>query len=443
MPSNSSAPFIGVPQMRPPLAFLPLYIGTRPGMTFSQRSRTVAQNAASWLMLIFGGVFVVWSGMLGNTDYVGINCAFISVGATSLWLSAIGFRHTALAVISAGSTLVFFFGALWFRNGMENYLLVTMAASLLLFDSAWTRVSLGGLSAAAYSFVKLAPALSFGSGASAAGGTRHALSIILFLLALAGLIEFFRVLNSDYVEGLEETNRELEKANTSKEKLFSVIAHDLRGPIGNLKISLDLLEGGEISQSEFAAVARDLAADVDHSYACLENLLAWSAAQLRGISAKAVPVPISSAWDQCAKLSAFSFRKKSIRVSCDVPGGAAVLVDPQHFPAILRNLVSNAVKFTPVGGSLSFSAKRDGEFWEMCVSDNGVGMPQEQAAALFRPGSHTSTPGTEREQGLGLGLEICREFVAINGGIISAESNPGQGTRVRFRLPAHTDSAAR
>ncbi|GAB4176595.1 MAG: HAMP domain-containing sensor histidine kinase [Terrimicrobiaceae bacterium] len=434
MMDDTSRQIGGYPQaVRPPLAFLPVFLGESEGMSFTDRTRLAVQNAGAWLMVIFGMLFVFLHAWQGSAAYVGLNCAFVSTGATSLWLAAAGFRRTALAVISVGSGLVFFFAALWFHNGMENYLLVTMAASILLLDNPITRVALAGFNAAAYSYVKLAPQI---EAAPMDHPVRHFLNILLFLLALSGLIEFFRVLNSDYLKTLENANAALDNANRSKEKLFSVIAHDLRGPVGNLKVSLDLLGSGALAQDEFSSLVADLAADVDNSYACLENLLSWSVSQLGGLTASVRNISLGSAVDEAIKVSGFAASRKGIKVETSIPADAHVSCDPQHLQAILRNLLSNAIKFTPGGGRVSVSAARHGNHWVVFVEDTGVGMAQEKARRLFEGKVGNSTPGTDAETGLGLGLEICRDFVVLNRGTIAAESAPGKGTVVRVGLPS-------
>jgi signal transduction histidine kinase len=303
-----------------------------------------------------------------------------------------------------------------------------------MLDRPGTRWALAGLNGAAFLYSKVL--IQDDSVALITPPLRYGLNILLFLLALAGIIEFFRVLNSDYLQNLETTNRKLAEANHAKEKLFSVIAHDLRGPVGNLKASLDMLGSGALAPREFEALVQDLAADVEKSHVCLENLLCWSATQLGGITAKAEVVSLRDAVQEVTHLSGFAMNHKSLQYSNAIPAEAKVVVDPAHFQAVLRNLLSNAVKFTPSGGKVSFEAKQDGDRWVLSVLDTGVGMSPEKAVSVFKPHDIDSTPGTDSEKGFGLGLDICREFILLNGGEINAESIPSQGTRVSVKLRA-------
>lgn len=422
-----------------PLGFLPLFLGARDSMSFVERSRLAAQNAGAWLMLGFGLLFLILNALQGSVSFVGINSAFISVGALSLWLASAGFQRTALTLLSAGSCLVFFFAGVWFRNGMENFLLVTLSASLLMLDRPGTRWALAGLNGAAFLYAKVL--IQDGPLDSITPPLRYGLNILLFLLALAGIIEFFRVLNSDYLQTLETTNSKLAEANRAKEKLFSVIAHDLRGPVGNLKSSLDMLGNGALAPGEFEALVQDLAADVEKSHVCLENLLCWSATQLGGITAKAEIVSLREAVEEVTHLSGFAMDRKNLHYSNTIPVEAEVFVDAAQFQAVLRNLLSNAVKFTPSGGKVSFEASRQDDRWILLVSDTGVGMSPEKAAAIFKLEDMDSTLGTDSEKGFGLGLEICREFVLLNGGEIDAESAPSQGTKVFVKLMAAQETS--
>jgi len=440
MPTSTRDLRSGLSGPKPPIAFLPLCVGVRPGMSFAESSRLTGLNAGAWLMISFGGLFVIMNALQGSVNFVALNLAFVSAGATTLWLAAAGFHRTALTVLSGGSCLVFFVAAIVFRNGMENYLLVTMAASILLLDRPATRIALAGLNGAAFLYAKLR--LAEDTVGPILPTYRYALNILLFLLALAGIIEFFRVLDSDYLRSLETKNAELDSSNKAKERLFSVIAHDLRGPVGNLKTSLDMLGSGSLAADEFAGIVSDLAADIDKSYDCLENLLSWSATQLGGIRAKPEPQSLREAVDDAVRLSSAAMGRKQQTLANFVPEDATVLADHQQLHAITRNLLSNAVKFTGNGGRIELSAARTGDTWTFAVTDTGVGMPAEKAASLFSGRSKASaTFGTDAEKGLGLGLEICREFVALNNGKISAQSQPGKGTQIKISLLA-SDQAA-
>lgn len=421
--------------IRPPLAFLPLFVGKRPGMGFSELSRLAAHNAGAWLMLLFGGFFVVLHGLQGSTELVAMNLAFVSVGATSLWLAARGFFRTSLVVLSLGAGVVFFGGALAFHNGMENYLLVIMAASFFLLDTAATRALIGGLNAAGFFYVKLR--LAEAGLETSLSPARYGTNILLFLLTLAGIIEFFRVLNSDYLRSLEEKNAALEEANRAKERLFSIVAHDLRGPIGNLQTSLELLESGTLSDEEFRGLITDLAADIEKSHSVVENILSWSATQLQGLTIEPQAHLLRHLIAEGEKACSLAARRKRIEIINSVSSEARVHTDGAKMQVVFRNLLTNAVKFTPPSGQVRITAQREGAFWITVIADTGVGMEPEEAAALYSGERPTvSTPGTASEKGLGLGSEICREYVRRCGGSIHAESRPGEGMRVFVALPA-------
>jgi len=416
-----------------PFGFLPLVLGDFKGISSREKLRLITQNVGAWLMIGFGTIFVFVHAVDGNPGYVGLNCAFISVGALSLWLASSGFRRTSLVVISVGSGLVFFLGAIIYRNGMDNYLLVVMAASLLLFEDNLSRVLIAGMNAAAYSFLQIAPGIEVNADDSQ---LRNGLNILLFLLVLAGLIEFFRILNSDYVDSLECANQKLDASNDAKERLFAVIAHDLRGPVGNLKSSLELLGGGTLSKQDFHELIRDLGTDVDGALACLENLLSWSTVHRASICPAPVQANLREIVDRSIHAASFALNRKKQNLVIEVPDSMEVFVDENHLQTILRNLLSNASKFTPTGGTLSVSSHDGEDAWFIEVQDTGVGMESDEVQRLFADDHLVhSTSGTNSEHGFGLGVEIVRDFAALNHMEISAQSVLGVGTTVTLKVP--------
>lgn len=431
-PNGSPSPFQGAPQ-RASRLLLPFFLGADERMTLPERSRLIIQNAGAWLMIVFGATFMILNASKGIVSFVGINSAFISVGMLSLWLTSIGFQRTGLVILSAGSCLVFFFAGIWLRNDMDNFLLVTLCASLLLLDQAATRWALAALNGSAFLYAKVL--IYDGRFNAMTPSLRYGLNILVFLFALIGIIEFFRVLNSDYLHALELANRRLDAANRAKERLFSVIAHDLRGPVGNLKVSLEMLSSGTLAAGEFDALISDLSTDVEKSHDCLENLLNWAATQLDSLDSHPVSVPLHDAVEESMRLTDLVVNRKNLRVTNDIPAEAVVYADKDQLQAILRNLLSNAEKFTLAGGSVRLAAGREGGEWVLSIEDTGVGMPEEKARRLFSASHREMKSDIGVRCGLGIGTEICRDFTRMNGGSIRAVSAPSQGTKVFLSLP--------
>lgn len=434
VPDASSPKLLSSSSERRLFFLRPFFLGAREDMTFGERSRTVIQNAGAWAMVAFGVLFMVLNAAQGTVSFVGINSAFLAVGALSLWLASKGFDRTAPVVLIAGSCLVFFFAGIWLRNEMDNFLLVTLAAALLLLDQTPTRWALAAMNGAAFLYAKIL--LHDGRLTAMMPPLRYGLNILTFLFVLAGIIEFFRVLNSDYLRTLEQANRRLAEANQAKERLFSVIAHDLRGPVGNLKASLEMLGTGTLSSGEFEALVSDLTSDVEKTHVCLENTLSWAATQLGRISTNPQAIAVHQAVGEAISLIHATMARKYLRFSNDAPEEALVFADAHQFQAILRNLLSNAAKFTAADGNIRVKAEREGDSWILCVEDTGVGMTPERVEKLFPTEETDFSPEGSPGYGPGLGLKICRDFTRLNGGRIFASSVPSKGTQVFVRLPA-------
>lgn len=270
------------------------------------------------------------------------------------------------------------------------------------------------------------------------------LNLLICLLTSVVLLKLIRTTVLRYQERLEAKNTELTrredqllKANAAREKLFSIIGHDLRGPIGNIKSSLDLLGDGTLDAKTFHEFRDDLGKGVNHVLVTLENLMEWGSLQSDSFRARVEDVDLRSAAQKGIELLSLVAKEKNIQVENAIPEDAVARADSYQIQAVLRNLLSNAVKFTPKNGEVRLSAAREGTGWRVSVRDNGVGMDAERVSRLLAREHETpSSPGTENERGLGLGLQLCQDFVRANHGVLAVESTEGRGTTVSFTLPA-------
>lgn len=234
---------------------------------------------------------------------------------------------------------------------------------------------------------------------------------------------------------LENSEHELLEINETKDKLFSIIGHDLRGPIGAFQGLLGLFKKGEVDQEEFLSFIPKLKADIDHISFTLNNLLSWGQTQMNGTITKPSVVDLENIVSvNVSLLSEIAFGK-SIRMVNKVAEDTLIWSDPDQIDIVIRNLVSNALKFTPKNGSVTVSAFEREDHWEVSVQDTGVGIDEEIQKRLFAKNSNVTTYGTNNEKGTGLGLTLCKEMVENNKGSIWVDSVPGQGTCFKFTLP--------
>lgn len=235
---------------------------------------------------------------------------------------------------------------------------------------------------------------------------------------------------------LNTANSSLEESNQVKDKLFSVLAHDLRSPFASVLDLMYLLEDDDIEPAERVMLVKKLTASANVSLETLNMLLKWGEMQIKGVRLNSMIVQPKQAISRVVGLVTNNADKKKIKIVDKVMDNMAITVDPNHFEFIVRNLLSNAVKFTASGGTVVIDAviKPDTSEVIFSVTDSGVGIKAERIASLFNIGN-TSTKGTHNETGTSLGLVICKEFIDLNKGRIWVESTINQGSTFYFALP--------
>lgn len=241
-------------------------------------------------------------------------------------------------------------------------------------------------------------------------------------------------------EVIERQVQELQELNTTKDKLFSIIAHDLRNPFQALMtISEFLLEGGEsFTPEESKKYIRMIYDSSRHSYNLLQNLLMWAKSQTDKIPFDPEPLDIEAMLNDTATYHRIALADpKNIKIQTEITFDyKRVVADRNMIQTVFRNLVSNAIKFTQTSGTVTIGCKPFNEDETLFfVSDNGVGISQEIIKKLFKIEKGITTKGTNNEKGTGLGLILCKEFVQKNKGKIWVESEEGKGSRFYFTLP--------
>ena len=233
---------------------------------------------------------------------------------------------------------------------------------------------------------------------------------------------------------IEKQKADVEHLNHIKDKLFSVIAHDLRSPFANMKSMMDLYDEGMISKEEIDFFLKEIRKDLGSSTLLLDNLLIWAKSQLSGFKLDAEPVSLKRIVDEITFFNQKKLISKGITLSNLLENADVAYADDEMMKAVIRNLIGNAIKFTEQNGSIRIYAKHYDGLLELSVSDSGIGISPEQKAHLFKS-NFVSTPGLNREKGTGLGLQICKEFVEKNLGNIWLQSSDHNGSTFCFTLP--------
>lgn len=238
---------------------------------------------------------------------------------------------------------------------------------------------------------------------------------------------------------LQNREEELEEINQTKDKLFSIIAHDLRGPIGALLEVLNMMKSGDIAISEFRDFVPKLIKDVDHISFTLNNLLSWGQTQMNGATTNSTTVELNILVENNINLLSETAKNKSIVLVNEMPERLHIFSDPDQIDIVIRNIISNALKFTPKGGVITVDAQVKYQFIEVTIKDTGIGMSDEALNKIFTPNTTYTTFGTNNEKGTGLGISLCKEMLENNGGNLWAKSKIGKGTSFYFTIPKGQD----
>jgi signal transduction histidine kinase len=246
----------------------------------------------------------------------------------------------------------------------------------------------------------------------------------------------------EYKEKIQESllsySKMLEEANASKDKFFSIIAHDMRSPfIAILGFSEMLKDDYEsLDEAERKDMIENIYVSGRSAFNLLENLLIWARSQTNRIEFKPEKLDLSIVVIDVINILKQQAEAKHIKLITEIKYGTLVRADNNMVNTVLRNLVSNAIKFTKENGRIIISEKKAGEYTEVSVKDNGVGMSEDLKSKLFALGSTVTKKGTAGEKGTGLGLLLCKEFIDKHNCEIWVESEIEKGTTFKFTLPA-------
>ncbi|OAQ38231.1 histidine kinase [Pedobacter psychrophilus] len=233
-------------------------------------------------------------------------------------------------------------------------------------------------------------------------------------------------------------NELLEKSNADKSKLMSIISHDLRSPLMNIQSYLILLNEYEMDSKERNQIENTLLKSTENAIDMLSNILHWSKSQMEGPNAQPIPVNLKTVLLSTIEMGKIAAVKKEIIFNHKLCDEMNVIADVDMLQLVIRNLLVNAIKFTPKGGQVDIIAERSLNECKITVADNGVGIPKEKQRSIF---SIQTKPayGTNKEVGVGLGLALCKEYVDLQNGRIDFISDEATGTQFFVYLPIATD----
>lgn len=240
---------------------------------------------------------------------------------------------------------------------------------------------------------------------------------------------------------IEVQTANLESLSKIKDKLLAVVGHDLRTPLANLRNIVEMFEADYISADEVQWLMKDINSLVKGAELTLSNLMDWAGSHIKGRNINSTRLDIFLLGVEMEQTFSHALQRKNIEFINQASAGQSVMADENHIKVVLRNLISNAIKFTDSSGCIKLHSTYKEDKVIISVQDNGKGMSAEEMGMLFYEQTHFSQPGTLGENGTGIGLLLCKELVELNGGKLWISSKPGKGSTFFFSLPLNAEYA--
>jgi two-component system, sensor histidine kinase and response regulator len=410
-----------------------LQVGVVDGFTFEETRKIKALNFGVLLAFPLQVFFCSLNSWTGHYLLALINGLMATANVLTMVLQYYRRYQLARCIYVIGILIIFTYVPVYFHNSTEYILILNIAAILLLFDNKAVYCFFILLDAACFVFVKVS--IGFITPIAELSAYRNILSLATFFFFFTIVLLYYRRQQTIYQKKLEKINeflneksRGLEELNKTKEKIFSILSHDLRQPLISVKSLLHLMDKNALSQETFFQMSRKVNSSLDHIILSLDNTLNWSISQLNGIQSRPETLTLYEIAGNVYDLLQENIQSKNLIYIDNIQVTAKVYADKEQVTIILRNLLSNAIKFTRPGGMIHLSVLEKTYYWEVNIEDTGIGMDEEMIGKLFNSAHLFTRRGTENEKGTGLGLTLIKELIQKNEGDISVKSSPGKGT---------------
>ncbi len=339
--------------------------------------------------------------------------------------------NSAKILLVGFNFLLFFTSALIFRNAGEYFLIGIIIISMLLFDNSIKLVIWGVILVIAilviYAFpdLNLLPAVPYNRGLY-----NIVCALILSIIALV----FFKYVIYHDKKLIEHQRQRLDILNIEKEKIFSIIAHDLRTPLNNASSLLEAFQSTNLSREQLNNFINSIKQQIDDQNRVLENILEWSSRKMMGESSISTEIGINNVITSLLDDFEVPLNNKRIEVICAIPANISITADPEHIKIIFRNILSNAIKFSYPEGQINIFSRVAKDYVHITIQDYGVGIPPSKINAISKKIQKRSS-GTNNEPGAGLGLMLCKELIELNQGSLTISSNQDLGTLFTVIFP--------
>lgn len=409
-------------------------IGINSSMSFKQKQRTLMINLLAISCVPCMAYFAIANYIGGNNILVIIN----SVNSLACLLSVVLLYHQkhnlAKATLLIPSFICFSLGALLFHNSGQYCLISILIISMLIYDDYRVHILSSIFVACAIVATEFFAPLS--TLTPAVPKSRIVFNIVSSISFILIAINFYIQILHRKMQMIEEQRLRLEIANQEKEKIFSIIVHDIKSPFATLESLANALNDQVLNNEDSKEFTEQICEKIASQNKILDDLLKWGSANIKGAAKASSSIFIKDFIDEIAAIYLDQTTSKQIKINIDIPASIKLYANYDHLTVILRNLINNAIKFSYIDGEINIYTTVDETKTYIHIQDNGIGINQVKQSLLFNEIQHSSA-GTLNETGSGLGLLLCRDLIQQNHGTISIESDPEKGSTFIIGLPTN------
>ncbi|WON93345.1 HAMP domain-containing sensor histidine kinase [Sphingobacterium sp. Lzh-3] len=412
------------------------HIGAHTDMSYIDFKRVYMINLIA-LLCLFPTIFFSILNLIDHRYILSaINFSNSICAITVLFLQYNGKYNSAKATLLTSNSVFFFAGALLYKNGGEYFLLCTLIVSMLMYDNRRVHIILCIIVAFLISLLYLLPDILPQS--QQVPRSRSVFNIINALIFMVVAVNFFLDIIYKNMKKIEHQRHNLESMNRDKEKIFSIIAHDIKSPFANLEALVFMFRNQMLNNTTSQEYIQQIYQQITQQNQALDDLLQWGSSNMQGMDTNASTLLIKPMIQQIIKGFKDNTLSKQLKINIDIPDNTQLIANRDHTIIILRNLISNAIKFSYVNGNINIYSSMDELYTHIHIQDEGIGINPSKSAALFNEIQQKSF-GTEEEPGSGVGLVLCKDLIERNKGIVNIQSTPNKGSIFTVGLPSCAD----
>jgi len=389
---------------------------------------------SSLVSLFFTSTFLIVNISTKNWLPVISNCLLLLFTVSMFLINQLKYYTVSIYTLFILLGLFFTCNAIWLHNNLQYGIFLLMVFTILIVNNKTGRICLLAFEIGlfiTYLLLQDTPSLIDPIPRYKTIGAAFA-----FLFIFACMLEYFKARLIHYHRSLTVANEQLKESNRVKERMLSILSHDFNAPVGNLITSLDLLDEQFLTPEEFNATSGKLKVQLQVLTSSMKDVLQWSKMQIRGDAGERISVDIYKLIEEIFTLFETAVAEKKLQIKDTLSPGMMVSANLDHIKLIFRNLISNAIKFSHNGGTIFINANKSPGKINITIKDEGIGMPATILHALQNEQlTFTSSIGTAKERGTGLGLMFVREFIQKNDGELTITSEPGKGSAFCISLP--------